>query len=177
MTTIASAFAAAYRDYNIDGVAASGKYEPEKDVLRALGDVIQSALGLVSMGIGIADTILDLPSAGPGEEGRPIILVTDDGTSSNNTLWVWRDPSWEKFEELYAGLVTVVQPLIDVALAELADATDLLGAAAEQVAVDADPDYAHKQCMTVSDTDYIATATGRRGGAPVSPPAYETARR
>ncbi|MFZ5747678.1 MAG: hypothetical protein ACOY45_08450, partial [Pseudomonadota bacterium] len=117
---------------------------------------------------------IDVAFASMPEEGdalgyaeNSIGLVFDDPVANQNG-WIRKTGGigtggWVLFEVLSSSAIAAMQAIRD----------DITG----RLPTDADPDYAHKQCMTVSDTDYIATATGRRGGAPVSPPAYETARR
>ena len=65
MGTIASAFNTAFRDYNTDGVAASGAKQPAKSDLRALGGTIEAYFAAPwTLSANVTVTILPTAPAG-----------------------------------------------------------------------------------------------------------------
>ncbi|WP_176473625.1 hypothetical protein [Sphingopyxis sp. GW247-27LB] len=112
MATIKDAFDAAFRDFTMEGVASSGLRDPVKAELRALGAVIEAAVGLIAAGI---PAVAAEPVGAPGVGEPSVVFVTDDPTPTKNGVRVYRDGAWGPFTELYDGLSTVVQPLVDQA--------------------------------------------------------------
>lgn len=90
MASITEAFATVFRDYVTDGVPASGENEPVKSEIRAIGPLIETAIGNVSLGALVSvvyATRSDLDNDldhGAGSVG----LVYADPEESNNDLYV-----------------------------------------------------------------------------------------
>ncbi len=89
MGKISDAFASAWRDFVTAGVASSGLYEPEKSEIRAIGPLIEEALGLGALG-GV-DVTKATRAALDGDLAwaeSSTALVYADATDANNDLYV-----------------------------------------------------------------------------------------
>lgn len=81
----------AYRDYNTDGVSASGDHEVLKSDVRAIGPLIEQAIGQAGLGALVAVTFATLADANAGggsldyADGT-IGIVYADSTDANNDL-------------------------------------------------------------------------------------------
>lgn len=87
MGIISDAFTEVFRDFLTDGVASSGKYEPIKSELRALGQMIDDKIAEVILGVSRYATVADLPAVTVDDAGISA-RVTLDPTPANNTYWV-----------------------------------------------------------------------------------------
>jgi hypothetical protein len=89
MGNIASQFATAFRDFVTDGVASSGPHEVVKGEVRAIGPLIEAALGAVSLGSVdvIKDTRANLNSD-LAYAADSVGLVYGDATGANNDLYI-----------------------------------------------------------------------------------------
>lgn len=90
MGSILSAFTAAWRDYVSDGVESSGEHQPNKADLRALGSVIEAALGVLQLG-GMADIHKDTRAnleADLAHAANTVALVYNDATDANNDFYI-----------------------------------------------------------------------------------------
>ena len=89
MGTITETFATVFRDYVTDGVPASGPHEPEKVDIRAIGPIIESALGTAGLGgsIDVAYATRAEMNADLAHPANSIGLVYADSTSANNDLY------------------------------------------------------------------------------------------
>lgn len=89
MGTIAQQFATAFRDFATDGVASSGPHEVIKEEVRAIGPLIEAALGAVSLGsvdvIKATRANLNADLAHPADA---VALVYGDATDTNNDLYI-----------------------------------------------------------------------------------------
>ncbi|ALJ14277.1 SGNH/GDSL hydrolase family protein [Sphingopyxis macrogoltabida] len=113
MGVIADKFEEAFRDFTTAGVMSSGRFTPDKALIRALGMVIESQIVTSGLGFGNADTEAGLPVDGPADETSPhIVFVNDDPDAEKNGPWVWRNDAWEYYTEFYAALANVVAPLV-----------------------------------------------------------------
>lgn len=89
MGTIAESFVSVFRDYVTAGVPASGAHEPVKSEIRAIGPVIESAIGTIGLAALVdvvkatrADLNADLAHA-----AATVALVYADATDANNDLY------------------------------------------------------------------------------------------
>ena len=91
MDEISQGFSYAFRDFNSDGVAASGLSEVDKSAARALGPTIANAMALIGME-GLADyqhdtkENADIAAVGYADGTR--VLVWADPAAANNDLWI-----------------------------------------------------------------------------------------
>jgi hypothetical protein len=98
MGTIADAFDSAFRDYSTDGDPASGVHNPVKSEIRDIGDVIEVITNALAAGILNYDDKSTL-DADTGQSDGTLAFVTNDGTASNNGLYVYSTDSpaaWTK---------------------------------------------------------------------------------
>jgi hypothetical protein len=90
MGAIASAFEAAFRDYVTTGVPASGEHEPEKDEIRAIGPLVETAVATAGLG-GLVDVIHTTRAAIDADLAHPadtVGLVYADATDGYNDLYI-----------------------------------------------------------------------------------------
>lgn len=114
MGTFGDKFGEAWRNYNTDGVPASGDYEPEKALIRGIGPALDASFATLVMGMQSYATVADLPTSpapSPGTQAR----VFDDPTDTNNVVWKYVDGAWSIDSDFYSALATIVQPLVDEA--------------------------------------------------------------
>lgn len=102
MGTISEAFSTTYRDYETEGVPASGAHEPVKSEIRLIGATIESVLAVLSTN-GVASLTYDTRAnleADLAHEGGTVALVYADLDPANNDLYVKEGASgggsWEK---------------------------------------------------------------------------------
>lgn len=90
MAAIAQGFATAFRDFVVDGVASSGAHEPIKSEIRAIGPIIESALGTIGFGALIDATFATraLLNANLAFDADSVALVYADSTDTNNDLYI-----------------------------------------------------------------------------------------
>lgn len=89
MGAITDAIATTWRDYVTDGVPASGENEPGKSEIRAIGPIIEAAIGAAVLG-GVAvtkDTRAHL-NADLAWAADSVALVYADPTDANNDLYI-----------------------------------------------------------------------------------------
>jgi hypothetical protein len=93
MGTIADKFGEAFRDFETDGVPASGAHKPVKHEIQALGTAIDTALAGAVSGIAQYATAAALPTSPAPAEGKQA-RVYDDPTPANNTYWIYQSGAW-----------------------------------------------------------------------------------
>lgn len=143
MGAIAEGFASAFRDFVIDGVAASGLYQPQKSAQRDLGALIETAISTVGLGALVdlsKDTRANL-NADLAHPANSIALVYGDAIAANNDLYVKVGASgtgsWTLTSIVHDTIGGLSQPYVDAAqdsasLAQTA-ATEALNVAAVRV--------------------------------------------
>lgn len=149
MSSILERALAAFRDYETDGLPASGAHRPEKAEVRALFTAITEALGLVGSGGAYAvnkATLAELQAvAGDYEVGDLGLVYADDSDPSASGVYVLVDGTpdvWELTDIPYSAtlqaVIDAVQPLVDEA-ADSADgaATSATAAGAAQTGAEA----------------------------------------
>ncbi|PHQ63198.1 MAG: hypothetical protein COC10_07525, partial [Sphingobium sp.] len=119
MGEIKSQFEGVYRDHAVQGVASSGINEPLKADIRALGGLIEQAIGTMGLGSSIDVTYptraaLDADLAhGEGAVG----LVYADAAAANNDLYVKSGASgggsWTATTALHSIMDALGQPYLD----------------------------------------------------------------
>lgn len=132
MGTITDQFANVYRDYNTDGVPASGAHEPVKSEIRALGAALESAIANGSLGsVDVAYSTRALLNADLAWPAGSTALVYADPTAANNDIYVKTGASgagaWTLTTILHDSVSVVAQPYVDAAEAAAADATANFG--------------------------------------------------
>lgn len=118
----------AWRDYAVDGVPASGVYEPEKVTIRALGQALDTAFDdlrqiLALGGVTVYKTTRALLYADLAHDAGVISAVTQDATSAYNGIYVKAGASgsgsWSQIFQfldsaaLLAGLTDYVDDQLD----------------------------------------------------------------
>ena len=135
MGNITTAIASAFRDFVTDGVAASGVHEPVKSDVRALGPLIEAAIGAAGLGalVGVTKTTKALLEADLAHAAETVALVYADATDANNDLYVKTGASgagsWTNTGALNLIVEGLFAPHVDAA-ADSADAAAASAAAA-----------------------------------------------
>lgn len=90
MGNITDSIASAFRDFVTDGVASSGAHEPIKADIRALGPLIETAIGNAGLGalVSVTKTTKALLDADLTHAADVVALVYADATDENNDLYV-----------------------------------------------------------------------------------------
>lgn len=104
MGTFGDKFGEAWRDYNTDGVPASGAYEPEKSLIRGIGTSLDTSLASLAIGITSYATVSALPTSPVPANGTQARVFADP-TPSNNTFWIVQSGAWA----IDTGLVTALK--------------------------------------------------------------------
>lgn len=104
MGTFGDKFGEAWRDYNTDGVPASGAYEPEKSVIRGIGPALDTSLASLAIGITSYATVSALPTSPVPANGTQARVFADP-TPANNTFWIVQSGAWA----IDTGLVTALK--------------------------------------------------------------------
>ncbi|ARR53494.1 hypothetical protein HY78_08700 [Rhizorhabdus wittichii DC-6] len=131
MSSIADGFNAAWRNYVIDGVPSSGPYEPEKALIRAIGPMIDQALGNIGLGamIGVIKDTKSNLDADLAHDANTVALVYGDGTAANNDLYVKvgasGSGSWTNTGALHDIMESLGQPYVDAAQAAAEQAAEV----------------------------------------------------
>lgn len=102
MGIVADGFRQAFRDYNTDGVPASGPHEVEKAEARQLGTTIEQLVGLLEIGIPSYATVADLPVS-PVPAAGSMARVYADPTPANNVFWVYNG-AWAIDDDLMTAI-------------------------------------------------------------------------
>lgn len=121
MATLSEQIADALRDFNTDGVPASGEYDPEKSKLRATLINMATAISAAQQGMASYATVADLPTDPVPAEGTQARVYADE-TETNNGVWIYKDSAWAFDQDYYDAVASVVQPLVDSAAESAADA-------------------------------------------------------
>lgn len=133
MGEIKDQFASVYRDFSVDGVAASGVNEPLKSELRALGPLIEQAIGTMGLGsmVDVAYATRAALDADLAHDAGSVGLVYADATGANNDLYVKTGASgagaWtltSAIHDILAGLTAGYASDVDLA-AKLAKSANL----------------------------------------------------
>jgi len=135
MGNIASQFATAFRDFVTEGVASSGPHDVIKEEVRAIGPIIESAIGNAGLGA-LVDVVKATRSDLNADLAHPadtVALVYADATAANNDLYIKvgasGSGSWTLTTILHDIVEVLAAPQITLAAAE----ADRAEAAAENV--------------------------------------------
>jgi len=127
-----------YRDFNTDGVQASGKYAPSKAELRSLFATVDLAVYAAQAGIAIvADTAARDTYFATAANQSKLVYVNNNNDADDdpaNGVYEYVDGAPRIATGYYQGLASVVQPLVDdaeTAAAEAAATADGLSNAVE----------------------------------------------
>lgn len=128
MGAISDAFSSAFRNFLVDGIPASGDNEVIKAEARALGPLIEQAIGTVGLGaVGTAKTTKALLDADLAHPAGTTALVYADSTDANNDLYVKSGASgagsWANTGALHLIMEALGQPYVDAAEAAADEAT------------------------------------------------------
>lgn len=128
MGMITDGFATAFRDYVTAGVPATGEHDPVKSEIRAIGPLIESALGDIGLA-GLVTVMYATKAALVADLAHPansVGLVYADATDANNDLYVkvgaGGSGSWTNTEALHLIVGGLAQPYVDDAEAAAAAA-------------------------------------------------------
>ncbi len=124
MGEITDRFASAFRDYVTDGVPSSGAHEPVKSEIRAIGQVIETALSSVGASIQRYETKA-LMDAETGEADGQLAYVWGDGTAENNAIYQSEGGAWTVADWYVSAVSGAFQDLIDASTADVIRDGDL----------------------------------------------------
>ena len=124
MGGIADQINTAFRDYVTDGVASSGANEVDKAQVRAVGPLIEAAIGSAALGALVSvvkDTRANL-NADLAHAADAVALVYGDATDANNDLYIKvgasGSGSWTLTTTLHDLMEALGQPYVDAAEAQ-----------------------------------------------------------
>lgn len=119
MGQIADAFAAAWRDYQTDGVPASGEWEPSKAEIRAVGSLVEFLINGISAGLHIEPTVAarDAWYADPDNRDELVYVNNNNGSATDpaNGVYEYVGGAPRLAQGFYAGVASIVQPLVTLA--------------------------------------------------------------
>lgn len=130
---------AAFRDFAVAGVPASGDHEPLKaDIRAALGVALETALSSVGAGLLRFATVALMDADTTQADGVLAYVYDNNGDPADpaNGVYQWDDGAsdWVAASWYFAALADVVQPLVDAAESAATAAGDSETAAAESAA-------------------------------------------
>lgn len=121
MGTITEGFAAAFRDFVTEGVPASGERDPVKSEVRAIGPLIESAIGNIALS-GVVDVVHETKAALDADLAHAensVGLVYGDATDANNDLYVKSGASgagaWSNTNILHDAISSAGAPILQAA--------------------------------------------------------------
>lgn len=168
MGAVAEAFVAAYRNFSVDGVPASGRNKPNKADLRALGSLVEQALGTVGIGsVNLTKTTKALLDADLAHGAGSTAIVYADGTDANNDLYVKSGASgtgsWTNTGALHSIMEGLNAPYLtnfDAVLAEFTERANSLFQVQQSVGY---PDVIPDGTGDVAGTYALSTPIDQRG--------------
>lgn len=124
MGNITNAINAAFRDFATDGVSSSGAHEVVKSEVRAIGPILEEAIGLSALGsiVDVVKTTKALLDADLAHAANTVALVYADATAANNDLYVKSGASGAGSWANTGALQGIVASLISGALQSVEDA-------------------------------------------------------
>lgn len=126
MGAVADAFAEAFRDFVAAGIPASGAYEPEKALIRAIGPLIETVAASAGAGLERYATVSAMEAVTDSDDGQLAYVYDNNGDPGDpaNGIYQWDDGGneWVAADWYFGAVAAVVQPLVDDAedAAELA---------------------------------------------------------
>lgn len=134
MGKISDSFGNAFRDYIAAGVPASGPHEPVKAEIRALGTLVDTTIGAAAAGVTTLPTTAarDTFYATEANRAKLVYVNNNNGSATDpaNGVYEYVGGAARLAQSFYAGVATVVQPLVD----DAEDAADRAELAALQAA-------------------------------------------
>lgn len=121
MGAIVEAVSSAFRDFVTEGVASSGLHEPVKSEIRAIGPLIEDAIGKAGLGslVDVVKTTRALLDADLAHPANTVALVYADATQANNDLYVKTGASgaggWTLTGALHGVIDVLAGPYVDAA--------------------------------------------------------------
>jgi len=96
MGDIVIRFATAFRDYSVQGVPASGAYEPDKAQIRAIGAAIETGLSAVSADIQRYATVSAMEAVTDAPTGQLAQVYNNNGSTTDpaNGTYQWNGTHW-----------------------------------------------------------------------------------
>lgn len=90
MGTITDSIALVFRDFVSEGIPSSGIHDPPKSEIRAIGPLIETAIGNAGLGalVSVTKTTTALLDADLAHDADTVALVYADATDANNDLYV-----------------------------------------------------------------------------------------
>jgi len=97
MGQIADSFVQAFRDYVVNGVPASGRNEPNKSEIRAIGPAIEFQLGAITAGVSRYPNVAAMNAAIGVEAGHLAYVYRNNGSASDsaNGYYQYTGSAWE----------------------------------------------------------------------------------
>ena len=154
-----------FRDYEADGIAASGLNEVEKSDARTLGPLLDQAIGGAVAGIGIVATTADRDTffANTANQSKLVYVNNNNGSATDpaNGVYEYVGGAARIAQGFYAALADVVQPLVD----DAEDAAEQSQASAESAQAAADGVSDLSATITAVSETYRPDPTIRTGWA------------
>lgn len=147
MTSFTDLYGQAWRDYVVDGVPASGVYEPEKATIRALGQALDTSFDdlrqiLALGGVTIYKTTRALLYADLAHVADTIAAVTMDSTAAYNGIYVKSGASgsgsWSQIFEFLdsASVLATLTAYVDGEISDVQTEIDALDARVDATEAD-----------------------------------------
>lgn len=108
----------AFRDYEVASDPASGVYEPEKALIRALGPLLEYAIGRAGLGALVSDAKPTADQLSLAAKDKAVALVYADTDDTANDLWVKSGAPGAGAWTNTGALHSIVGDLGDAALAQ-----------------------------------------------------------
>lgn len=125
MGDIAEGFANAFRDFAVLGVPSSGANQPTKAEIRAVGALLDRAVSAAQAGITPVATLAarDAFFAAEANRGKLVYVNNNNGSATDPANGVYEYVDGARLAQaFYAGVATVVLPLVDAAAGSAEDA-------------------------------------------------------
>ncbi len=120
----------AFRDYVVDGIPSTGEHEPVKADIRTAANLMGLEIAAAQAGIQIVATVADMTAfyATVSNRDQLVYVNNNNGSASDAANGVYEYVGGARIAEgFYAGVASVVQPLVD----EVQDNADLVADAVD----------------------------------------------
>jgi hypothetical protein len=115
MGEVSDRFDTIYRDFETDGLPASGPHEPEKAEIRALGRLLETIISSAVAGLERYATVAAMNAAPGTNAGELAYVYANNGSTSDpaNGAYQWSGTAWVAAPWYFNAVAGVVQPLLD----------------------------------------------------------------
>ncbi|WP_454798599.1 sialidase family protein [Novosphingobium lindaniclasticum] len=119
MGDITERWNSAWRDFATDGIPATGENDPNKAEIRPIGYLIERAINAAQAGLTTVSNIAarDAFYAVPANQAKLVYVNNNNGSATDpaNGVYEYAGGSARLAASFYAGVASVVQPLVDEA--------------------------------------------------------------